>query len=155
YEDWSWVDQAISVEGRTPEVDHAVLRTMLQACSAVLVIPARDGKPSAGVAIELETLANLQLPVLLLRWDLTDDDADSQGLNVIYRYQVHGTAPNDRWISAAGTQIAELLWLACTIAELRNKHVPVGTMVLDALPAFGSDPLTSFKLRDGLVHEDD
>ena len=128
---------------------------MLHACSAVLVIPARDGQPSAGVAIELQTLASLQLPVVILRWALTYEEDEPGGLNVIARYQVHGTEPNDRWISSAGESIAELLWLACNIAELRNGHDPVGNMVLDALPAFGHEPLTSFTLRDGLVNEDD
>jgi hypothetical protein len=43
-------------------------------------------------------------------------------------------------------QLGELAWLASTIFELRTKHVPIGNLVLDQLPAFGSKPLTSFKL---------
>lgn len=155
YEDWSWVERAIVPDGRAPEVDRAVLCAMLNACSAVLVIPARDGRPSEGAALELQMLASLQLPVVLLRWALTYEEDEPGGLNVICRYQVHGTDPNDSWITGAGESIAELLWLACNIAELRNRHVPIGSMVLDALPAFGHEPLTSFKLRDGLVNEDD
>src|SRR5690349_8427364 len=65
-EDWSWVEQIAAPKSASQDVDRAVLQSMLQACSAVLVIPARQGKPSDGVAIELEMLASLQLPVLLL-----------------------------------------------------------------------------------------
>lgn len=155
YEDWSWVEQTTTSERRGPDVDQEVLRSMLQACSAVLVIPARHGAPSEGVAIELEMLARLKLPVLLLRWHLTDEEAEPRELNVIYRYQVYGANPDDKWSSAAGPQIAELLWLACNVVELRNRHVPVGNIVLDALPAFDSAPLMAFKLRDGLVNADD
>lgn len=154
-EDWSWVEQIAAPESASQDVDRAVLRSMLEACSTVLVIPPRQGKPSAGVAIELEMLARLQLPVVLLRWDLMGEEDEPPGLNMIYRYQVHGTNPNDRWISGAGPQIAELLWLACSVAELRNRHAPVGDVVLDALPAFGNAPLTAFKLRDELVNTDD
>jgi tetratricopeptide (TPR) repeat protein len=74
-------------------------------------------------------------------------------VNLVYAYQVYGSVPNDRWISTAGRQLAELAWLASTVFELRTKHVSVGNLVLDQLPAFGSEPLMSFNLRAGIPPE--
>jgi tetratricopeptide (TPR) repeat protein len=155
YEDWSWVEQRVEGSDEETDVDRVRLRSMLQDALAVLVIPPRNGKPSEGVATELDLLAEMQLPVLILRWSYPHVQFDGDDLNVIYRYQIHGSAPNDRWIASAGQQLAELLWLACTVSELRNKYAPAGNLILDQLPAFGSEPVTSYKLRDGLIKEDD
>jgi tetratricopeptide (TPR) repeat protein len=155
YEDWSWVEQGAEAMGGEVEVDRAKLRSMLQDGFSVLVIPPRNGRPSQGVTTELDLLAEMRLPVIVLRWSHPHEQLERHGLNVIYTYQIHGSSPSARWISAAGRQLAELLWLACTIYELRTKCIPVGNLVLDQLPAFGLEPLTSFKLSDGLVREGD
>lgn len=155
YEHWSWFEGGAKPSATEAEVNRTTLRAMLQSALAVVVIPPRGAGATAGVTTELEMLAELRLPILLLRWDHPRDPLEYPGLNVVYSYQVHGSEPNDRWISGAGGQLGELAWLACIIAELRTIHAPIGPIILDQLPAFGNQPLTGFHLTTARVHEDD
>jgi len=155
YEHWSWFEQIAKPSETEADVNRTTLRAMLQTALAVVVIPPHGDVATAGVTTELDMLAELRLPILLLRWDYPRDTFEYPGLNVVYSYQVHGNAPNDRWMSAAGGQLGELAWLACIIAELRTKYAPIGQIILDQLPAFGREALTSFHLTTGRVHEDD
>lgn len=149
YEEWSWVGEEPNTAAEEAEVDRTTLTQMLEESSAILVIPPQSGVPSDGVAIELELLARMQLPVVLLRWPLPHAQSDYDELNVVYRFDVHGATPSTRWVSSAGEILADLTYFASAVSRLGNRHGSIGNGVFDALPAFGNQPLTRFSLRRG------
>jgi tetratricopeptide (TPR) repeat protein len=155
YEDWSWVEQGPSTVGGEVDVDRARLRSMLEESLALLVIPPPSGKLSEGVATELDLLVEMQVPAVVIQWSYPHERFERDDINVICTHQVYGSTPSARAIASHGTQLAEKLWFASTTCQLRNRFVPAGNLILDQLPAFGNEPLTSFKLRDGLVKEGD
>jgi len=153
YEDWTWFKDRVKVGGDEKGIDRTTLRRMLQVVSAVVVIPPRIANPSQGVAIELDLVAELQRPVLVLQWGYPHTRYERADVNVVYTYQVYGSLPNDKWIQTAGRQVAQLASLACMVSELRTKHASVGNLMLDQLPAFDSEPLLNFKLHAGIPPE--
>ena len=119
YEDWAWFeDQAKASNGDT-EVDRTTLRLMLQRVSVVMVIPPRGDKTSQGVSIELDLLAELQIPVLMLQWDYPYRRFERPDLNVIDEYQVHGSMPKrsmdfERGCTVGGACMARVHYFRAT-----------------------------------------
>jgi tetratricopeptide (TPR) repeat protein len=161
YEHWSWLEQGASGRGDDTMVDRVTLRSMLQQALVVIVVPPHGARASDGVVTELEMVADLQLPVILLQWDRPREKYEGLNLNVVHRYEVHGSPPTDRWVRSAGRHLAEIACLGCMVAELRTMHVGIGDVVLDQLPSFGAHSLTSFSLQgmnsrlDRYLHEPD